>query len=72
MRLYDVNIGRICTASEKKIKSETAHRLEMLGLTDNTQIRVLEKKGSAMIIKVRGTRIAVGKGIAQGIEVNTL
>jgi len=44
-------------------------RLEALGLTAGTNITVLnKKKDGAVIVKVRGTRFAVGKQIAAGIH----
>ena len=46
------------------------HRLEALGLTAGTSITVLnKKKDGAIIVKVRGTRFAVGKQIAAGIHI---
>ncbi|MCP1101484.1 ferrous iron transport protein A [Aequitasia blattaphilus] len=46
-------------------------RLEALGLTQGTRILILnnEKKGS-LTVKFRGTRFAIGKHIAQNIEVS--
>lgn len=45
-------------------------RLEALGLTAGTNITVLnKKKDGASIVKVRGTRFAVGKRIAAGIHI---
>ena len=45
-------------------------RLEALGLNEGTFIKIItRKKNGAMIIKVRGTRLAIGKAIASGIEV---
>jgi ferrous iron transport protein A len=43
-------------------------RLEALGLTEGTRITVLNKKNKgAVIVKVRGSRFAVGNNIAAGI-----
>ena len=43
-------------------------RLEALGLTGGTSINVLNKKNKgAVIVKVRGSRFAVGHNIAAGI-----
>lgn len=43
-------------------------RLEALGLTEGTSITVLNKKNNgAVIVKVRGSRFAVGNNIAAGI-----
>ena len=45
-------------------------RLEALGLTEGTSITILNKKNrGAVIVKVRGTRFAVGNNIAAGIQI---
>ena len=45
-------------------------RLEALGLTEGTNITILnKKKKGAVIVKVRGTRFAVGEHIAEGIRI---
>lgn len=45
-------------------------RLEALGLTEGTNITVLNrKKRGAIIVKVRGTRFAIGQHIAAGIRI---
>ena len=44
-------------------------RLEALGILEGTRIEVLNRKNTgATIIRVRGTRWALGKEIALGIE----
>lgn len=49
---------------------ELERRLEALGLIEGTTVTVLRKKRrGAMIIKVRGTRFAVGWGISTHITV---
>lgn len=48
-------------------------RLEALGLIEGSTVAVLRKKRrGAMIIKVRGTRFAVGLGISSHIAVTAL
>lgn len=48
-------------------------RLEALGLIEGSTISVLRKKRrGAMIIKVRGTRFAVGWGISTHIDVTEI
>ena len=43
---------------------------KMLGVNENTPLLVMNKKNSGtMIIKVRGTRLALGRRITGGIEV---
>ena len=45
-------------------------RLQELGMTSGTKVIVLNNKsGGTLIIKVRGTRFAIGKGISKNIEV---
>lgn len=45
-------------------------RLEALGIIEGTKLTVMNRKrNGAFIIKVRGTRWAIGKDIAQGILV---
>lgn len=51
-------------------QNHITRRLEALGLNEFTKIQILNKKrGGAFIIKVRGTRLAVGRDIACGIRV---
>ena len=46
-------------------------RLQALGLNDGTIINVLNrKKRGALIIQVRGTRLALGKHISSSIEIS--
>lgn len=52
------------------LEHETAYRLQALGLTEGTTITILNnKRQGAVIFKVRGTRLAVGREIAQAIEI---
>ena len=49
---------------------ELERRLEALGMTNGTQVSVLNRKGKGiMIIKLRGTRFALGYNITRSIEV---
>lgn len=52
------------------VEEMVTRRLQALGLNDGTVITVLNrKKNGAVIIRVRGTRLAIGRHICQGIEV---
>ena len=45
-------------------------RLEALGINSGTRLQIMnQKKNGTMIIKVRGTRWAMGRDIARGIQV---
>ena len=71
MKLYDMKIGESATVDGTLLRQDTARRLEMLGLTRGTRIKLLNKKRSgAVIVKLRGTRYAFGRDIAERVEVN--
>lgn len=51
---------------------KTAKRLEALGMIPGTKIAILNKKKSALVVVVRGTRFALGKAIAKNIEIDNM
>lgn len=52
------------------IELALARRLEALGLTDGSHVAILNNnKQGALTVKFRGTRFALGKNIADHIEV---
>lgn len=52
------------------IEDLLARRLEALGINEGTPIEIMTRKRSgAMVVKVRGTRLALGKHISSNIEV---
>ncbi len=62
--------GEEYTVTALSLPEAVEHRLEALGMTLGTKISVLENKsGGIMVVKVRGTRFAVGRGITRKIEV---
>lgn len=55
------------------VEEAVTRRLQALGLNDGTKIKVYNrKKGGALIIKVRGTRLALGKHLSSNIEVQEI
>ena len=69
MKLIDAEIGKIYKVKEINLEYVVKRRLEILGMTENVNISILNKKRhGAVIIKVRGTRFALGKKFAEGIE----
>ena len=64
MTLREMKINGTCLASGINLRHDTARRLGMLGLTMGTP-----KRSGAVIVKLRGTRFALGKEIADGIDV---
>lgn len=70
MRLIEINSHECCTVKEIKLEATTQRRLEALGMTVGAKIQIMRKKSNgAVIIKLRGTRFALGKEIASGIIV---
>ena len=52
------------------VEPSITRRLQALGLNDGTIIKVLNRKHKgALIIQVRGTRLALGRHISSNIEI---
>ena len=69
MTLNDAKTGAACTVAALNLDLATKRRLEALGLTVGTDIHVLNRnRGGAVIVKVRGSRLALGKKIAETIH----
>lgn len=70
MRLTDGKVGESYFVKEINLKIPIKRRLEVLGMTTNARVDILNsKRTNTKIIKVRGTRFAIGKSFADGIEV---
>ena len=70
MFLKDIQIGQSCVVESLNLPFELERRLEALGMSTGTAISVLNRKGKGiMIIKLRGTRFALGYNITQNIRV---
>ena len=70
MKLNECAKGSTCYVENVLVAEAIGRRLEAWGLTEETPVTILNKKRSgSVIIKVRGTRLALGRQIASGIEV---
>lgn len=70
MKLYEGQKGSTLQVIHMDLPIQTERRLEVLGMLEGTRITVVNrKKKGAMIIKIRGTRFAVGQNITERIEV---
>lgn len=70
MKLYEGQKGSTLQVIHMDLPIKTERRLEVLGMLEGTRITVVNrKKKGAMIIKIRGTRFAVGRNITERIEV---
>ena len=73
MKLSEGKIGQVYEVRSIREMDQITRRLEALGLTGQTKIAILNsKKHGCMIIWVRGTRWAIGRRIAEGIEVEAV
>lgn len=55
---------------EIQLEDKIRRRLQILGLTRGTRVEILNrKKNGTIVMKVRGTRFAAGKEVAEGIQV---
>ena len=73
MKLNEGIIGRTYRVESVAVNETITRRLEALGVNNLTPVTLLNKKGSGSVIfKVRGTRLAVGKRISDGIEISEM
>ena len=63
-------IGGVYLIEDMKLPQKTEKRLEALGMTHGTKIQVINTKDrGTMIVKVRGTRFAIGRDISANIDI---
>lgn len=71
MTLYEAQKGGSYCIEGLYVEPAITRRLQALGLNDGTVINVLNRKNKgALIIQVRGTRLALGKHISSSIEIS--
>ena len=73
MKLKEGKNGQTYKVIGINIQKDLERRLEVLGLTEDSLIRVInnDKKGS-MTVRFRGTRFAFGRRIAENITVEVI
>ena len=70
MYLCDGQIGNEYKVENIELPTNIEKRLEALGMTRGTSIAVLNSKSrGVLIVKVRGTRFALGRNITKNILV---
>ena len=73
MTLYEGQKGGSFRVVKMDLPVQTERRLEVLGMLEGTAVTVVNrKKKGAMVIKIRGTRFAVGQSITERIEVEKI
>ncbi len=70
MKLRECEKERAYRVKSVDLEEAITRRLEALGVNEGTRILLLNKKGSgSVIVKVRGTRLAMGQKLSEGIAV---
>ena len=70
MKLIEGKVGQDYEVRDTSLPPEMERRLEALGLTYGSAVSVMnKKKHGAMVIKIRGPRFAVGKNIAENVNI---
>ena len=70
MKLHEGEIGKTYIVYSVMVDDTITRRLEALGVNEMTPVTLMNNKGSGtVIIKVRGTRLALGRRISEGIEI---
>ncbi len=70
MLLKDAQVGHTYVVEQISLPFQLERRLEALGMTRGTPVSVLNRKGKGiLIIKLRGTRFALGYNITKNITV---
>ena len=73
MVLSEGKTGSSYTVEENSLPSKLEKRLEAIGMTRGTRVEVLNEKGSGiLIVKIRGTRFALGRNITRNITVRCI
>ena len=73
MLLTDVQTGQKCIVKNIKLPFQMERRLEALGMTKHTPLSILNRKGKGiMVIRLRGSRFALGYNITKQIEVEEI
>lgn len=71
MTLYEAQKGGTYCVEGLCVEPSITRRLQALGLNDGTIVNILNrKKRGALIVQVRGTRLALGKHISSSIQVS--
>jgi len=69
MTLHQIEKGRTCQIVSCNITGKTRAKLDSLGLVKGEHITVLSSNFAGLIVEVKGSRLALGKQIADALEV---
>lgn len=70
MKLSEGEMGKAYQVEKVEVAASITRRLEALGINEGISVQLMNRKRTGtVIIKVRGTWLALGAGIASGIWV---
>ena len=69
MKLFDGLEKKAYSVRSINLPASINKRLEALGMVRGAKLNILNKRKTAIVIIIRGTRFALGKSIAQNIEI---
>lgn len=69
MPLSLVDLGEVKTILEFRGKDDVKRHLSDIGFVKGEQVKVLAENESGLILLVKGTRVAINKGLASKIVV---
>ena len=70
IKLSQGRIGNTYTVQKMELPINIEKRLEALGMTHGPSVLILNSKSrGVLIVKVRGTRFALGRNITENIQV---
>lgn len=67
MTLALLNVGESGVVKALRGKEEVVHHLQNLGFASGAEVSVVGQSGSGMILAVKGSRIALNRGLASRI-----
>jgi len=72
LSLSNVAVGQSVRLVRVHAGRRFSHRLAELGLTPGVEFSILHDSGGPLLISVRDSRIAIGRGMANKISVNLI
>jgi Fe2+ transport system protein FeoA len=65
-------MGKRVKLAEIKAGHHLTHRLAELGLTPGVELEVMQDQGGPLLLAIRDSRLALGRGMANKIFVETI
>lgn len=72
LSLAGASVGQPLRLVAVRAEHKLVHRLAELGLTPGVTLSIVQDAGGPLLVAVRGARIAVGRDLAQQIEIAPL